>query len=154
MEKIKEKQEQVDAVIVGTGVAGLFAALHLPRDFKIMMITKSDLESSDSFLAQGGICVLRDESDYDSYFEDTMRAGHYENREESVDIMIRSSQEIIRELIGVRSWSSSGERKAEMNRSATAIFLVHMNIRERARIPVREFYFMKILPGKRLRVSC
>ena len=42
---------------------------------------------------------MRDESDYDSYFEDTMRAGHYENRKESVDIMIRSSQEIIRELI-------------------------------------------------------
>ena len=100
MEKIKEKQDQVDVVIVGTGVAGLFAALNLPRDFKIMMITKADLESSDSFLAQGGICVLRDESDYDSYFEDTMRAGHYENRKESVDIMIRSSQEIIRELIG------------------------------------------------------
>ena len=57
MEKIKEKQDQVDVVIVGTGVAGLFAALNLPRDFKIMMITKADLESSDSFLAQGGICV-------------------------------------------------------------------------------------------------
>ena len=60
MEKIKEKQDQVDVVIVGTGVAGLFAALNLPRDFKIMMITKADLESSDSFLAQGGICVLRE----------------------------------------------------------------------------------------------
>ena len=35
------------------------------------MITKSDLESSDSFLAQGGICVLTDENDYDNYFEDT-----------------------------------------------------------------------------------
>ena len=63
------------------------------------MITKSDLESSDSFLAQGGICVLRDDEDYEGYFEDTMRAGHYENRKESVDIMIRSSQEIIHDLI-------------------------------------------------------
>lgn len=89
-----------DIVIVGTGVAGLFAALNLPEDKRIVMITKSDFESSDSFLAQGGICVLRDEEDYDSYFEDTMRAGHYENRAESVDIMIRSSREIIKELIG------------------------------------------------------
>ena len=64
------------------------------------MITKSDAESSDSFLAQGGICVLRDEQDYDSYFEDTMRAGHYENRKESVDIMIRSSGKIIEDLVG------------------------------------------------------
>ena len=65
-----------DVVIVGTGVAGLFSALNLPRDKKIVMITKADLESSDSFLAQGGICVLHDKDDYDSYFEDTMKAGH------------------------------------------------------------------------------
>lgn len=91
---------KADVIIVGTGAAGLFAALSLPRDKEIIIITKKDAESSDSFLAQGGICVLRDEADYESYFEDTMRAGHYENRKESVEIMIRSSREIIRELIG------------------------------------------------------
>ena len=89
----------VDVVIVGTGVGGLFSALNLPSDKNILMITKSDVESSDSFLAQGGICVLRDEDDYDSYFEDTMKAGHYENREESVDIMIRGSREVIDDLV-------------------------------------------------------
>ncbi len=88
-----------DVVIVGTGVAGLFAALHLPRDKKIVMITKADLESSDSFLAQGGICVLRDENDYEGFMEDTLKAGHYENRKESVDIMIRDSQSVIAELL-------------------------------------------------------
>lgn len=103
--KKKEETEsgreiRADVVIVGTGAAGLFAALSLPRDKRIVMITKSDAESSDSFLAQGGICVLRDEEDYEGYFEDTMRAGHYENRKESVDIMIRSSRDVIRELIG------------------------------------------------------
>ena len=90
---------EADVVIVGTGVAGLFSALNLPGDTKIIMITKSDLESSDSFLAQGGISVLRDEEDYDSYFEDTMRAGHYENRKESVDIMIRGSRDVIDKLV-------------------------------------------------------
>lgn len=88
-----------DVVIVGTGVAGLFSALHLSEDKKIVMITKSDLESSDSFLAQGGICVQRDSEDYDSYFEDTMRAGHYENRKESVAIMIQNSRCVIEELV-------------------------------------------------------
>ena len=90
---------KTDIVIVGTGVAGLFSALCLPRDKEILMITKSDIESSDSFLAQGGICVLRNQEDYDSYFEDTMKAGHYENREESVDIMIRNSPDIIQDLV-------------------------------------------------------
>jgi L-aspartate oxidase len=102
---------EADVVIVGTGVSGLYCAMHLPRNKKIIMITKSDLRSSDSFLAQGGICVLRDEEDYDGYFEDTMRAGHYENREESVDIMIRSSQDVIHDLIsyGVDFRKENGE---------------------------------------------
>lgn len=91
---------KTDIIIVGTGVAGLFSALNLPLDKRIFMITKSDEKSSDSFLAQGGICVQRDEEDYNSYFEDTMKAGHYENRKESVEIMIKSSREIIDDLVG------------------------------------------------------
>ena len=90
---------KTDILIVGSGAAGLFCALNLPSDKTITLITKDDAENSDSFLAQGGICMLKSEEDYDSYFEDTMRAGHYENRKESVDIMIRSSQHIIRKLI-------------------------------------------------------
>lgn len=90
---------ETDVVIVGTGVGGLFSALCLPEDKQIVMITKSDLESSDSFLAQGGMCVQRDDEDYDGYFEDTMRAGHYENRKESVDLMIRGSRDILKDLI-------------------------------------------------------
>ena len=52
---------RADVVIVGTGAAGLFAALSLPKERRVVVITKSDAESSDSFLAQGGICVLRDD---------------------------------------------------------------------------------------------
>ena len=93
-----------DVVIAGCGVAGLYTALHLGADKKILMLSKEDLASCDSMLAQGGICVLHDEEDYDAYFEDTMRAGHYENRRESVDIMIRGSRAVIDELLtlGVR----------------------------------------------------
>lgn len=93
-----------DVVIAGCGVAGLYTALHLASDKKILMLSKEDVASCDSMLAQGGICVLHDEEDYDSFYEDTMRAGHYENRAESVDIMIRSSRDVINELLeyGVR----------------------------------------------------
>lgn len=90
---------KTDIVIVGCGVAGLYAALHLPRDKQILIITKSEANNSDSFLAQGGICVQRDEEDYESFFQDTMKAGHYENNQESVDIMIRSSREVIKDLL-------------------------------------------------------
>ncbi len=101
-----------DILIAGSGCAGLYCALNLPRNKKITVITKSDAESSDSFLAQGGICVLRSDDDFDSFFEDTMRAGHYENDRESVEIMIRSSRNCIAELVdlGVRfSRGDNGE---------------------------------------------
>lgn len=100
-----------DVVVVGTGVGGLFSALNIGKDKKVVMLTKADAESSDSFLAQGGICVQRDDEDYDGYFEDTMRAGHYENRKESVDIMIRSSREVIEDLVsyGVEFEQKDGE---------------------------------------------
>lgn len=90
---------KTDILIVGSGCAGLYAALQLSKDKQILMITKSDAESSDSFLAQGGICMLKNDEDYDSYFEDTLKAGHYENDKESVDIMIRSSQDVIGDLL-------------------------------------------------------
>ena len=155
-----------DTVIVGTEYRGLFSALNLPRDSKIIMITKSDVESSDSFLAQGGICVLRDESDYDSYFEDTMRAGHYENRKESVDIMIRSSREIIQDLIGygVKFERSAGMRakrrtrirrtkrrtrkyrriRIEREKNGAAISSTDMRLPGRAPIPDPEFFSMRM----------
>lgn len=88
-----------DILIVGSGCSGLYCALNLPRDKKITIITKSDLESNDSFLAQGGMCMLKEKSDFDSFFEDTLRAGHYENDKESVEIMINSSPDVVADLV-------------------------------------------------------
>ena len=90
-----------DVVIVGCGVAGLYAALNLPATSRVVMLSKGELDECDSMLAQGGICVLPESDDYDSFFEDTMRAGHYENRRESVDIMIRSSRSVINDLVAL-----------------------------------------------------
>ena len=93
-----------DVVVVGSGVAGLYCALNLPRDKKILLVTKETLEASDSSLAQGGICVMRGEEDYASFMEDTLKAGHYENHKEAVDLMIRKSPALVQDLLdlGVR----------------------------------------------------
>ena len=90
---------KTDIIIVGCGVAGLYCALNLPEDKQIVIVTKNKARRSDSYLAQGGICVLRDEKDFKDFYEDTMRAGHYENDPDSVEIMIRSSQEVISDLV-------------------------------------------------------
>ena len=99
-----ELDKHYDVIIVGAGVAGLNCALNLPADRKILIICKDTPDKSDSYLAQGGICRLVDEDDYNSYFEDTMRAGHYENNAATVECMIRNSQELIDDLVacGVR----------------------------------------------------
>ena len=93
------KTKQTEIVIVGSGAAGLYCALNLPRDKQILLVTKDKASRSDSYLAQGGICVLRDEEDFTDFYEDTMRAGHYENNPDSVEIMIRSSKAVISDLV-------------------------------------------------------
>ena len=78
---------KTDVLIVGSGCSALYMALHHTRKFKYFNGNKKEAELSDSFLAQGGICMLRNEEDYDSYFEDTMKAGHYENDVYSVELI-------------------------------------------------------------------
>ena len=90
-----------DVVIAGCGVAGLYAALNLPESASVVMLSKGDVDECDSMLAQGGICVLPEAGDYEAFFADTLRAGHYENRRESVDIMIRSSRSVIDDLVAL-----------------------------------------------------
>lgn len=103
---------KTDVLVVGSGCAGLYCALHLPKAKKITVITKSDAESSDSFLAQGGMCMLKDESDFEAYMGDTLKAGHYENDKKSVEIMIRSSKDVVDDLI---SYNTDFERDENGN---------------------------------------
>ena len=135
------REENYDVVIVGCGVGGLYTALNLPSEDRILMICKEDMESCDSMLAQGGICVLRDETDYDAYFEDTMRAGHYENRKESVDIMIRSSRDVINNLLKLGVGFDKNPDGS-------------LNIQRRARIRSRVSVSMRTSREKRSRRPC
>lgn len=98
------KEEFRETLVIGAGAAGLNCALHLPEQSDVLVVCKGGLKESDSFLAQGGICVLHDPDDEKGYFEDTMRAGHYENNPDTVRCMIEHSRETINELItfGVR----------------------------------------------------
>ena len=103
---------KTDVLVAGCGCSGLYLALNLPKEKQILFVTKSDAESNDSYLAQGGMCVLTDEDDYEAYFEDTMAAGHYENDRKSVEIMIRSSQDVLKDLMG---WGADFKKDADGN---------------------------------------
>lgn len=97
----KYEDMSCDVVICGCGVAGLYAALNLPQTLDVVMLSKSKVDECDSMLAQGGICVLPEGEDYEAFFRDTMTAGHWENRRESVDVMIRSSRSVINDLVAL-----------------------------------------------------
>lgn len=88
-----------DVVIVGSGIAGLYAALNIPEKYNVTIVTKKLLEDSNSFLAQGGICVLKDDSDIEAYIEDTLKAGKYENDINAVSALVKESKENIDKLI-------------------------------------------------------
>lgn len=96
---METRTSSYDVIIVGTGVAGLFTALSISPDLRILMISKDKIKNSDSYLAQGGICTLKEPSDFDSFMEDTLRAGRYENREDTVRVMIENSPMIMKRLI-------------------------------------------------------
>ena len=94
------KTAEYNVLIAGTGAAGLCCALNLPAEMRVLLLTKAKADESDSFLAQGGICMLRRKEVYFGYFEDSVRAGHYENDPAPVRLMIESSPAMIEELVG------------------------------------------------------
>lgn len=88
-----------DILIVGTGVSGLYAALNLSRNLNITMISKGKLDECNTSLAQGGIAVARGSGDIDSFINDTLKAGKYENNIDSVRILAEESIDNINELL-------------------------------------------------------
>ncbi len=92
-------KSKYDVIIAGTGASGMFAALSLPHDMAVLMITKDRTENSNSYLAQGGICNLKEESDFDAFFEDTLKAGRYENSKEAVRCMIENAPKVNAKLV-------------------------------------------------------
>lgn len=88
-----------DVLIVGTGVAGLYTALNLRDDIRILMITKDTFRDCNSYLAQGGISTSLGIFDEENYFNDTMKAGNYHNDTEAVKFLIKNSVENINNLV-------------------------------------------------------
>ncbi len=90
-----------DVIIVGAGVAGLYAALHLPKDKKVLIIHKREPFKCNSFYAQGGIALATDELDVPLHIKDTLEAGAGMCDEEAVRVLSESSRSSIDELIAM-----------------------------------------------------
>ena len=101
----------VDVLIVGTGIAGLYTALNLSRDLKIAMITKSKVDECNSYLAQGGVSTAINDKDKEVFIEDTLKAGSYKNDLDAVKVLAEESIYNIHNLLdmGIR-FDMNGEK--------------------------------------------
>lgn len=88
-----------DVIIVGAGVAGLYAAMHLPKEKKVLIINKRETFKCNSFYAQGGIALAIDKDDIPLHIKDTLDAGAGLCDEEAVRVLSESSRGIIDDLI-------------------------------------------------------
>ncbi len=103
------KEEQVDFLIIGSGVAGLRAAIEMAPYGNVLVVTKDRPAESSTEYAQGGIAVaLSDEDEVGIHFEDTLRAGDGLCRDSAVKILVEEGPERIRELI---SWGAEFDRE-------------------------------------------
>jgi L-aspartate oxidase len=99
---------QTDYLVIGSGIAGLNFALKVADKGKVIIVTKSQAESSSSQLAQGGIAaVMYTPDSYEKHVQDTLTAGDGLCNEKIVRIAITESTERIQELI---SWGTNFDK--------------------------------------------
>lgn len=92
-------EKDYDVVIIGSGIAGIYAALHIDPSLKVALVTKVDLTSGSSYYAQGGIAaVIAPTDNFDSHIEDTLTAGAGLCNEEAVRVLVEEGPENIGEL--------------------------------------------------------
>jgi len=91
---------QYDYLIVGSGLAGLYAAWYASQYGKVAILTKSGIDVSNSYHAQGGIAAVTDKDDFPSlHFKDTIVAGRELCDHKPVEILVNEGPERIKELI-------------------------------------------------------
>jgi L-aspartate oxidase len=110
---------ETDFLVIGSGVAGLRAAIELSKAGRVLMLTKGHLYESSSMFAQGGVAVaLSEEDDVSIHLTDTLKAGHGLCREEAVRVLVEEGPERIQELIAWGAKFDKTGRKFAFTREA------------------------------------
>ncbi len=95
------KFQRFDVIIVGTGISGIYAALNLAPDLRILMLSKRELTLCNSALAQGGVAAVmdRENDSYELHIKDTLIAGHYKNNVDNVKILVEQGPTDVKRLM-------------------------------------------------------
>ena len=93
-------QRQFDILIIGSGAAGLTLALKLAARASIAVLSKGDLTSGSTWLAQGGVAAVVDETDIEqNHADDTLTAGSFLSHTDAVNYTVENARESIDWLI-------------------------------------------------------
>src|SRR5947209_16814839 len=89
-----------DILIIGAGIAGLRAALQIPKSLRVLVVTKDSVQQSNSNYAQGGIAgVMSPEDRFENHIEDTLTAGAGLCDRPIVELVVREAPDQINDLI-------------------------------------------------------
>lgn len=102
-----------DVVIIGAGVAGLYAAMNLPKDKKVLIINKDHPWACNTYYAQGGVVSAVNDKDEVLHIKDTMEAGAGLCDEDAVRVLSEHSREVVGDLIS-RGFKFDTNEKGEL----------------------------------------
>jgi L-aspartate oxidase len=109
MVPMSEKNEHVDYLILGAGIAGLRAAIELADTAHVLVLTKGEIYESSTEHAQGGIAAaLAEDDEVHLHLQDTLQAGDGLCREEAVKILVEQGPHEIKKLI---DWGMEFDRE-------------------------------------------
>lgn len=92
--------KKTDFLIVGSGLAGLNAALEASHYGDVVLVTKTNLEASSSYWAQGGVAAVLEEPDsFECHVKDTLEAGRGYCNRNAVELLVREGSDRIKDLI-------------------------------------------------------
>jgi len=100
IDTISTHQLFTDCLVIGTGIAGLRCAIEAANHCNVIIVCKSSLQDSNTWLAQGGIASVLDKTDtFESHVSDTLNTGCGINDEKIVELVVRQGPELIEQLL-------------------------------------------------------
>jgi L-aspartate oxidase len=106
---------KTDVLIIGSGIAGLFAAIKIAEFAEVVLVTKKDKAESNTNYAQGGIASVIDQSDsFEKHINDTLVAGAGLCNRKSVELMVKEGPDRINELISLGTQFTQSNGKLDL----------------------------------------